>query len=293
MQVKSLSAAMSKFPEAFSPTYIALVKSGELGGVLEEVLKSLADNLEKQREFQLKVKGMLIYPVIIVVGMALVMTIMMIFVIPRLTSLYKEFGAELPLITKVLIGVSSFFGRFWYILLALLAAAIYGLKLYSKTKAGKRKLDELVLKIPMIGDLYRQILLTDLTRTLSLMLGAGVSILGGLSVSAKVVPNSVLSDALEDAAKMVEKGFPVAYSFSKNTEAFPFILSQMVAVGEETGKMDEVLENVSHVFEVESDQTVKVLTSAIEPIVLIFLGFGVAFLVLSIILPIYNLTTAF
>lgn len=290
---ESLSKSLSKHPKIFTPTFIALIKSGELGGVLDEVLVRLADNLEKQQEFRGKVKGALIYPVIIVIGMVIVSLIMMIFVIPKLTSLYTEFDAELPLPTKILIGVSSFMFRYWPIFLGLVFVGLYGFILYRKTTAGRRKTDELYFKIPIMGELQRQIILTELTRTLSLMVGAGVSILEGLNITAGVVGNVVIADALRDAAKKVEKGFPIAYSFAKHPEAFPYILSQMIAVGEETGKMDEVLEKVSHVFEVESDQKVKALTAAVEPIIMVVLGIGVGFLVIAIILPIYNLTSQF
>jgi type IV pilus assembly protein PilC len=290
---ESLSVALGRHTKAFSPTYIALVKSGEVGGVMDEVLVRLADTMEKQQEFKGRVKGALIYPAIIVGGMVVVGFIMMIFVIPRLTSLYDDFDAELPMATQILIGFSTFLMRFWPILLVLGGFAFYGLSLYRKTPVGRRKIDELLFKLPIFGPLQRQVILTELTRTLSLMVGAGVSILEALNISAGVVGNVVISDALKDAAKQVEKGFPVAYSFAKHPEAFPYILSQMIAVGEETGKMDEVLSKVSHVFEVESDQKVKTLTAAIEPLVMVLLGLGVGFLVIAIILPIYNLTSQF
>lgn len=290
---EALSTALSRHPKVFSPTYIALVKSGEVGGVMDEVLVRLADNLEKQQEFKGKVKGALIYPAIIIVGMVIVGFIMMIFVIPRLTSLYSDFNAELPTPTKILIGLSNFAIHFWPLFLILFGAGFYGLSLYRKTPRGSRKIDELIFKVPIFGDLQRQIILTELTQTLSLMVGAGVSILEGLNITAGVVGNRVIADALRDTAKQVEKGFPVAFSFAKHPEAFPFILSQMVAVGEETGKMDEVLTKVSHIFEIESDQKVKALTAAIEPIVMVVLGLGVGFLVIAIILPIYNLTSQF
>jgi len=293
---ESLSSAVSKHPKVFNPTYIALVKSGEVGGVMDEVLARLADNLERQQEFKGKVKGALIYPAIIVVGMFVVALIMMIFVIPRLTSLYGDFNAKLPIATKILIGISTFFIFFikaWPLILIVVFGGFYAYQAFRKTPAGRKRTDELMFKIPIIGDLQRQVILTELTRTLSLMVGSGVSILEGLNITAGVVGNTVISDALKDAAKQVEKGFPIAYSFSKHPEAFPFILSQMVAVGEETGKMEEVLQKVSHVFEVESDQKVKGLTSAVEPLVMILLGLGVGFLVIAIILPIYNLTSQF
>lgn len=290
---ESLSVAMSRHPKIFTPTYITLIKSGELGGVIDEVLVRLADNMEKQQEFKGRVIGALIYPIIIVVGMIGVAIVMLIFVIPKLLSLYSDFNATLPLATKILIAVSNAFTKFWPILLAGAIGGAYAYAAYRKTVIGRRKTDELLFKIPIIGELQKEVVLTELTRTLSLMVGSGVPILDTLNISAGVVGNVVLSDALKDAAKQVEKGFPIAHSFSKHPEAFPFILSQMIAVGEETGKMDEVLSKVSHVFEVESDQKVKALTSAIEPLVMIILGLGVGFLVVAIILPIYNLTSSF
>jgi len=290
---QSLSASMSKHPDIFSSSYVALVHSGEVGGVLDDVMVRLADNMEKEQEFRGKVKGALIYPAIIVVGMVGVGLIMMIFVIPKLLSLYSEFGAkiQLPFATRVLIGISGVLTKFWPIFLILVIGGIYGFQAYRKTPVGRRKIDELLLKIPIFGELQRQVILTELTRSLSLMVGSGVSILESLTISSDVVGNMVMADALRDSARQVEKGFPVAFAFAKHPEAFPYLLSQMIAVGEETGKMDEVLRKVSHVFEVESDQRVKTLTASIEPIVMIFLGIGVGFLVIAVILPIYNLTT--
>jgi len=290
---ESFSAALSKHPKVFGKTYIALVKSGEVGGVLDAVLLRLADNLEKQQEFGSKVKGALIYPVIIVVGMFIVGIIMMVFVIPKLLSLYADFNATLPLPTMILIGISNFFVKFWFVIIALVGIGIYVFRLYRATPEGRHKIDELIFKIPVYGELQRQIILTELTRTLSMMVGAGVSILEALHITAEVVGNTLISDALIDAANQVEKGFPIAFAFSRYPEAFPFILSQMVAVGEETGKMDEVLSKISHIFEIESDEKVKGLTAAIEPIVMVVLGLGVGFLVIAVILPIYNLTNSF
>jgi type IV pilus assembly protein PilC len=288
---EALSATMAKHPQAFSKTYIALIKSGEVGGVMDEVLVRLADNMERQEEFRGKVKGALIYPIVILFGMVGVALVMTIFVIPRLTTLYEQFDANLPISTKILIGFSKMTTTFWPLMLLGFGAAIYGFKLYHATPEGRKMIDDLIFKLPLIGDLQRQIVLADLTRTLSLMVGSGVSIIESITISSEVVGNTVVSDALKDVNKMVEKGFPIAFSFSRHPEAFPFILSQMVAVGEETGKIDEVLAKISHVFEVESDQKLKALTAAVEPAILIVLGVGVAFLVISIIMPIYNLTT--
>ena len=288
---ESLSSAMGKHKNAFSKTYLALVKSGEIGGVLDEVLVKLAEDLEKQEEFKGKIKSAMIYPVIIIGGMVAVALIMLIFVIPRLTTLYEQFDADLPISTKIIIGLSKFMLRFWPLVIISAGALAYAFSIYRNTKAGKQRVDTLLFKLPIIGNLQRQVILTELTRTLSLMIGSGVSIIEALTISCQVVSNVVIAEALKDITKMVEKGFPLAFAFARHPEAFPFILSQMIAVGEETGKMDEVLQKVSHVFEVESDQKIKGLTAAIEPIILIVLGVGVAFLVISIIMPIYNLTT--
>lgn len=286
----SLSSSLSKFPSVFNKTYVALIKSGELGGVLDQVLEKLTDSLEKQQDFSGRIKGAMVYPIIIVFGMLSVMFIMLIFVIPKLTDLYDQFDAELPWSTKLLMGVSDVASKYWYLVIAGVIIFVYAFKLYIKTKSGRKKYDELRLKIPLVGELQRQVLLTDLARTLSLMVGSHVSILESLYITSEVAGNVVISEALVDTAKMVEKGFPVAFSFAKHSEAFPQLLSQMVSVGEETGKMDEVLAKVAKVFENESDQKLKAITAAIEPIILIFLGVGVAFLVISVIMPIYNLT---
>lgn len=290
---ESLSSALSKHSKVFSPTYIALVKSGELGGVLDEVLSRISDNLEKEQEFKGKVKGAMVYPVFILVAMFVVSIVMMIFVIPKLTGLYAGFGTKLPLMTRILMSVSGTVGKLWPFILLVIIGLIGGLDLYRGTFEGRRQIDAWLFKIPIFGDLQRQILLTELTRTLSLMVASGVPILDGLNITSSVMSNSLLSDALRDASKQVEKGFPLAYAFARHPESFPFLLSQMIAVGEETGKMDEVLKKISHIFEVESDQKVKTLTSAIEPIIMIVLGLGVGFLVIAVILPIYNITNQF
>jgi type IV pilus assembly protein PilC len=290
---QALSSAMQKYPNIFSKTYIALIKSGELGGVLDEVLVRLADDMEKREELRAKVKGAMIYPGIICIGMVLVALIMVVFVIPQLSTLYDQFGAKLPLSTQFLIAVSHFTLNFWPIEIILVVGVFLGFNSYKKSDEGKKKLDELIFQVPIVGALQKQIILTDITRTLSLMISSGVQLIEGLSITADVVNNTVIKSAIQDIIKLVEKGFPLAFSFSRHPEAFPFILSQMVSVGEETGKMDEVMAKISHVFETEADQKVKTLTAAMEPIILIILGIGVAFLVVSIILPIYNLTSSF
>ncbi len=289
---QSFSNSLKGHTKIFGLSYIALIKAGETGGVLDKVLGRLADNLERQQEFRGKVKGALIYPIIIVIGMIGVSLVMIVFVIPKLTTLYDQFGAELPLTTRILTGISDFILAWWFVILIILGIGAWAFNIWKNTYSGKRKFAAFMFKIPIMGPLSRQIVLTELTRTLALMVASGVPILEGISVTNEVVDNVIIADALKEVGKQIEKGFPIAFSFAKHPEAFPYILSQMISVGEETGKMDEVLLKVSHVFEVESEQKVKALTSAIEPIIMIFLGLGVAFLVVAVVLPIYNLTTA-
>jgi len=290
---QTLSSSLSKYPDVFNKTYVSLIKSGEMGGVLDQVLTKLSESVEKQQDFKSRVKGAMVYPSIIIIGMMIVMFVMLVFVVPKMTSLYDQFGAELPAATKFLIGISSAANKYWYVIIGTVVLGYYLFKIYIKTKKGKRKFDEFKFRIPLVGDLQRQVILTDLTRTMSLMVGSRVSILESLYITSEVAGNIIISEALVDAAKMVEKGFPVAFSFAKHPEAFPPILSQMISVGEETGKMDEVLDKISRVFENESDQKLKAITASIEPIILIFLGLGVAFLVIAVITPIYNLSTQF
>jgi len=249
--------------------------------------------LEKSEEFKGKIIGALIYPLIIVIGMIIVTFIMMVFVIPKLLSLYTQFGASLPLPTQIIITISNFSVTFWPLILVGLVVSFLVFSAYSKTKSGRYKIDELLFKIPIFGELQQKVMLSDLARTLAMMVGAGVPIIEGIDITANVMSNTVIKSALVDASHQVEKGFPIAFSFAKHPEAFPYIFSQMIAVGEESGKIDDVLSKLAQIFETESDQKVKTLTAAIEPIVMVILGVGVGFLVISVILPIYNLTNQF
>lgn len=288
----SLADSLAKHPKVFSKVYVALVKAGETAGVLDEVLARLAENLEKQREFRGKVKGAMIYPAIVIIGMVAVAGIMMIFVIPRLLSLYEEFQAELPTPTKVLISVSKFMVSYWWMMLVLLIGVVYFLRTFSKTAYGKRKIDELILRIPIIGNLQKQIILTEMSRTLGLLVGAGISIVDALDVTSEALGNQIYEEELKTASKQVEKGLSLG-SILAASEEFPPVVTQMILVGEETGKLDEVLTKLSRYFEAESEQMVKALTTAIEPLIMIILGIGVGFLIIAVILPIYNLTTQF
>jgi len=288
----SFYKALSKFKKIFSSVYLSLVKSGETAGVLEKVLLRLSKTLEKQLEFRAKTKNALIYPAIVTIAMVAVAIIMMVFVIPQLTDLYDEFGADLPGMTKILISISNFMVKFWYLALFILIAVGFSYWKWSQTKAGRQIIDRYVLRLPIIGKLKTMVILTEMTRTLSLLVQAGISIIEALEIVAGTAGNVLFAKSIKTAAKEVEKGLPLAAAIGKY-EHFPPLVSQMIAVGEETGKVDEVLMNVSKYFESESEQAIKGLTTAIEPLMMIMLGIGVGFLVIAIVLPIYNLTSQF
>jgi len=288
----SLYKALNKHPGVFNKVYLSLIRSGEAAGVLEKVLKRLANNLEKEAEFRGKTKNALIYPIIITIAMIIVAVVMMVFVVPKLTSLYDEFGAELPGMTKALIALSNFMVKSWYILAFLAVMGGYVFWKWKKTPQGREVVDTYILKVPIIGNLKTKVVLTEITRTLALLIESGVSIIEALEIVSGAADNVLFSKSIKTAAKEVEKGIPLAAAIGQ-FEHFPPIVSQMIAVGEETGKVDEVMMNVSKYFESEAEQAIKGLTTAIEPLMMILLGIGVAFLVIAIVLPIYNLTSQF
>lgn len=288
----SLADALSKHPKVFSDVYVALVRAGESAGVLENILNRLAGTLEKNKEFSGKVKGALVYPAMVIVAMVVVGLLMMILVVPKLTAMYKNFNTELPLPTKVLMSVSAAIATYWYIAIGGIVLAVFLFRQWLKTPGGRARFETIIFKTPIIGRLSKFVILTEFTRTLGLLVSAGISIIDGLKITAAAVGNSLYRDALLSAAVQVEKGLPLAVPIAQNPN-FPPILSQMISVGEETGKVDEVLTKLSAYFERESEQGVGTLTAAVEPLIMILLGVGVGFLVIAIILPIYNLTSAF
>jgi type IV pilus assembly protein PilC len=288
----SLADSMEKHGEIFSKVYVSLIRAGESAGVLDDILNRLADNMEKQEDFKSKTKGALIYPAIVLVGMILVAFVMMIFVIPKLTVMYEDFGADLPFTTQLLISTSSFMATFWYVFVIAAVGGFYGLVAWRKTNTGRYKIDELLLKMPVFGSLRKKTILAEFSRTLSLLIGAGVTILDSLQITADAVGNLVYDKAVQKVSSQVEKGMPLADTMT-DPDIFPIIVPQMVSVGEETGKLDEVLLKVSSYFEFEAENSIKNLTTALEPLIMIVLGVGVAFLVIAIVMPIYNLTSQF
>lgn len=288
----SLSASFSQHPKIFDQVYVKLIEAGETGGVLDKILSKLADTMEKEKEFKAKTRGAFIYPIIVVAVMLVVISIMLIFVIPKLTGIYEEIGVDLPLPTKILIATSDFTRSFWWLVILLGISAIWGIKNFAKTQTGAPIMSKFVLALPIWGKIRKSLVLSQFTRTLGLLLGAGIPIITALKVVADILASPTFEEGVYVAIDKVERGSPLYVPLVENP-AFPPILGQMLRVGEETGKIDEILLRLSVYFEAESENLIRNLTVALEPIILVFLGIGVGVLVLSIILPIYNLTAQF
>lgn len=287
----TLARALGKYPEIFPHLYVNLVKSGEASGKLDQVLLQMADGLEKDREFQSRIKGAMIYPAVVLGMMVVVIIIMMVFVIPKLVTLYQQSTIDLPLPTKILIATSNLFVNFWWLLIILTIGVVIAIKRWNKTPKGSMFIGALILKLPLAGKIVTDVTLTNFNRTFGLLTAAGIPLLESIGIVSDLIDNPLYRKSLKDAYLGVEKGLP--FSSLLTAAVYPKIEGQMIRVGEETGKVDDVFFKLADYFESESDHLVKNLTVAIEPLVLIILGIGVAFLVISIILPIYKLTTSF
>ena len=288
----NFSDALKKHPLLFNNLYIALVKAGEASGKLDEILSKLAENLERARTFKNKVKGAMVYPVIIITAMLGVMFVMITFVIPQLLTVYKQFDVQLPAMTVFLIVVSDFFSKFWpFIIVSVIAVIIVFFRIM-KSRSGKKSLDKISLHLPVINRIIKISALVDTTRTLSILITAGVSILEALDIITETTSNVVYQEAFIRIKHDIETGETLGSSL-ENAHIFPAILVQMTSVGEQTGHLDETLGHLANYFESESEIAVKALTTLIEPVLLVGLGLGVGFVVIAVITPIFNLTSSF
>ncbi len=287
----SFSNAITKYPQIFSPIYVALIEASEGSGLLDKAFLRLADTLEKQQKLKSTVKSALTYPVIVIALMFVVGIVMMIFVIPQISSLYASLSVSLPLPTLILIAISNLFTSFWPIPLGTAVAITVLYRRWHQTIEGKLTIDSVVLKIPIFGSLIRKTILAEFSRTFGVLLASGTLVVEALNKVSNITGNIHYKNATIDIAKRVEKGVTVGDAMSLYY-LFPPSLVELVKVGEQTGKLDETLVKASEYFENEVDATVKTLSTAMEPFILIVLGIGVAFLVFSIITPIYQITNS-
>lgn len=286
------SIAMAKYPKAFSQFFTSMIASGETSGKLDEVLKYLADQEEKDYDLQNKIKGAMIYPAFIISGLTAVGIAMMIFVIPQLTGMLTASGAELPLATKVLIAMSSFFRNYWWTIPLIVGGVIVGYKAFTRSEAGKRTIDALLLKLPIFGPLLQKIYIVRFTRSMTTLLNGGVTLPESLKIVAQVVNNKSYKDLIEATIKEVNDGSSLSVLFSKS-KIMPSLVSQMIVVGEKTGRLESILETLSGFYTREINNTVANLTSLLEPVIMLVIGVAVGGMVIAIIMPMYKLADQF
>lgn len=287
----SFSAALEKYPGIFSPIYVALIRAAETSGLLDKVLSRLSDNLEKRQKLKSTIQGALLYPLIVIIMMVAVIAIMMVVAIPQLTTFYKSMGVELPLPTVFVITMSEFMISYWWLIILGGGLLLSFLKKWYGQEDGRRMVDSIVLRLPLVGNLISQSLMVEFARTLGLLVGTGSLVVDSLLHSADVVDNVIYKREIVLIAKRVEKGISVGDAIEASN-VFPAVLVEMVKIGEQTGKLDDSLVRVAEYFEREVEQAVRTFTTAMEPAIMVVLGLGVGFLILAVITPIYKVISA-
>jgi type IV pilus assembly protein PilC len=284
----SLSQAISKHPKAFNDLYVAMVKSGEAGGVLDDVLLRLADMIERDVKLRGKIKSAMTYPVAVLFFVGLIMSVMLLFVVPQFKGIYDSLGGTLPLPTRLLLMVSDAFKTYWYIVFGAGIAGAFALKRYKKTEKGRAVVDAIKLKIPIFGSLFHKTALSRFSSTLGVLLKSGVPILLALDIVSDTVNNKVLSKAVIDVQSSVREGESIAKPLSRHP-VFPPMVVQMLAVGEETGQIDTMLEKVAEFYNNEVEASVDALTSLIEPVLIALIGSCVGASVIALYMPMFNI----
>jgi general secretion pathway protein F len=284
----SLADALGKHPKLFDELFVSMVRAGELAGNLDEVLQRLADFLEASQKLKSKIQGAMIYPIVMLVVGVGIMTLLMIKVIPEITSMFAQAGRTLPLNTRILIATSGFLGRnILWIFLALVAGIVLFMK-WSRSKEGKPVWHAFVLRVPVVGELVRTISVGRFARTLGTMLQSGVPMLRALETGKQIIGNVLLQRAVEDAKRAVTEGESLAQTLKKSGQ-FPATMIHMTAVGEKAGQLEQMLERVASAYESEVDTKLSRLTALLEPLMLVLMGGAVAFIVFSILQPIMDL----
>lgn len=289
----SLADALGKHPKVFSDIYVNMVRAGEAAGILDEVLNRLAVQQEKSATIRKKIKSAMTYPVVLVVISVLAFFGLMIFVIPKIGQIIIDLGgpnAELPLITKIMLGISNFIISFWYILFPVIGACCVGIKKYLATPQGKTKFHIAILKLPAVSTIIKKVAVARFARTYASLIGAGVSVIEALSITSRAVGNKVYESALQEACTRLENGEQLSRVIEEKSDLFPSILAQMLAVGEETGQTDTVLAKVADFYEEEVDTAIESISSIIEPVMIVFMGGMVGLIAASVMLPIASLS---
>ena len=284
----TVADAMGKHPKAFNDLYVNMVAAGEAGGILDTILMRLATFMEKNDALVRKVKGAMIYPGVIMSVAAIAICVLLIFVIPVFQAMFASVNLELPLPTKIVVGMSEFLLSYWWAVLATIAGGVFLLRRYYATQDGRLVIDRLLLKVPVLGDVLRKSAVSRFTRTLGTLISSGVSILDGLEITAKTAGNRVISDAIMASRASIAGGDTIAAPLQKSN-VFPPMVISMIAVGEQTGGLDEMLSKIADFYDEEVDAAVSNLLSMLEPIMIVFLGVVVGGMVVAMYLPIFDM----
>jgi len=284
----NLADAMRKHPKVFNDLFTNMVAAGEAGGILDTILQRLATYIEKAVKLNSQVKSAMIYPVAVISIATIVVMIILWKVIPVFATLFQSLGAELPLPTRIVIRLSNFIADYWWLIIGLTVATIYSLRRYHETYKGKRVLDGILLKMPVLGMLLRKIAVARFCRTLSTLTSSGVPILDGLQITARTAGNSIVEDAIMATRKSVEEGKTISEPLG-DTDVFPTMVVQMIAVGEQTGALDTMLSKIADFYEEEVDVAVAGLMKLLEPILIAFLGVAIGGIVIAMYMPMFSL----
>ncbi|MEX1026408.1 MAG: type II secretion system F family protein [Candidatus Paceibacterota bacterium] len=288
----TISDALAKHPDVFSAFYVNMVKAGEESGRLDEIFTHLADHLDRMYEINTKTRNALVYPAFVVVVFIAVMALMFTVIIPQISVVLEDVGQELPIYTKIVLGVSAFFASYWFLLIVVaVIVGVIGWK-YAHTENGKIRIDRLVLGTPYIGDLVQKLILARIADNLNTMLISGIPMVRALEITKDIIRNDVYDKIIVDAIEDVRGGSALSASFSQYEE-MPGIMVQMIKVGEETGELGSLLATLSKFYEREVNNAVDNMVSMIEPIMILFLGLGVGVLLAAVLMPIYNLASGF
>jgi type IV pilus assembly protein PilC len=287
----TLADALRQHPKAFSDLYVNMVAAGEAGGILDTILLRLAQFLEKNDAIIRKVKGAMVYPAVIVAVAVTAIAVLLIFVIPTFETMFASVNLELPLPTRIVIGASSLLQHYWWAIIGGIALFVFGVYRYYKTDGGRLQIDTLLLKVPVLGDLIRKSAVSRFTRTLGTLISSGVSILEGLEITARTAGNMVVHNAVMESRASIAGGETIAAPLQKS-RVFPPMVISMIAVGEQTGGLDEMLSKIADFYDEEVDAAVSALLSLMEPIMIVVLGVVVGGMVVAMYLPIFDMVNA-
>jgi type IV pilus assembly protein PilC len=284
-----LSQAMSRHPKVFNDLYVSMVQAGEASGMLDNVLDRVADQIEKETKLKRRVKGAMVYPTVVFAFASLVLVAMLMFIVPIFARIFTDLHGQLPFLTRIVLGASNILRHDWYIVFPLIGLTIWGALRYKRTDSGRRKWDNFKLHAPVkIGDVVLKVTMARLLRTLATLVAAGVDIIKALDIAGTTAGNWLVERAMTEARIKVQEGVPIAEPLSQDP-IFPPMVSQMVRIGEETGELEQMLSKIADFYEDEVDSAIQSLTSIIEPLMMIGVGFMVGIIIISMYLPMFKL----